>query len=128
MLHESKDLLNLAIAVTDGAIGDMKDLCFDDGAWAIRYLVVDAGSWLSSRKVLITPLSVGKLDWPNQLLPVSLTREQVRNSPEIDTAMPVTRQHEADYLNYYSYPYYWGGMGLWGSDGGPTMLMPGYAS
>lgn len=127
MLRQIKDLQDLAIVVTDGTIGDVKDLYFDDKDWAIRYLVVDAGSWLSSRKVLISPISAGKPDWVAKQLPVTLTREQVKNSPDIDTDMPVTRQHETDYLDYYQYPYYWGGMGLWGGDGYPNMLMPGYA-
>jgi len=126
MLRQSKDLLDFAIAATDGAIGDVKDLYFDDEAWAIRYLVVDTGSWLSSRKVLISPIAVGEPDWSNKQLPVALTREQVRNSPDIDTDMPVTRQHESDYLDYYRYPYYWGGIGMWGVGGYPYMLVPGY--
>lgn len=127
MLRQSKDLQDLAVVATDGAIGDVKDFFFDDEAWAIRYLVIDAGSWISSRKVLISPIAAGKPDWASKVLPVSLTREQVKNSPDIDTEMPVTRQHETDYLDYYSYPYYWGGMGLWGSGGYPHMLLPGYA-
>ena len=127
MIRSSKDLQDLAIVATDGAIGDVNDFYFDDESWALRYLLVDVGSWLSSRKVLISPIAAGKPDWPNKQLPVSLTREQVKNSPDIDTDMPVTRQHETDYLDYYSYPYYWGGMGLWGDGGYPAMLMPGYA-
>jgi hypothetical protein len=126
MLRQSKDLQDLTIVATDGAIGDVKDFFFDDEAWAIRYLVVDAGSWFSSRKVLVSPIAAGKPDWASKQLPVSLTREQVKNSPDIDTDMPVTRQHEIDYLDYYSYPYYWGGMGLWGADAYPTALLPGY--
>lgn len=95
-----------------------------DEAWAIRYLVVATGSWLSSRKVLISPIAAGKPDWAAKLLPVSLTREQVKNSANIDTDtdMPVIRQHETDCLDFYSYPHYWGGVGLWGSGGYPTML------
>lgn len=126
MLRQSQDLQNLAIVATDGAIGDVKDLYFDDETWTVRYLVVDAGTWLSSRKVLMSPISVGKPDWAAKELPVSLTREQVKNSPNIDTEMPVTQQHETDYLDYYSYPYYWGGTGLWGNAGHPNMLLPGY--
>jgi len=128
MLRQTKDLLDLSILATDGAIGDVKDLYFDDESWAIRYLVVDTGSWLSSRKVLISPIAAGKPDWANMTLPVSLSREQVKNSPDIDTDMPVTRQHETANLDYYSYPYYWGGMGLWGGGGYPTLLVPGYGS
>ncbi len=131
MLRQTNDLQDLAIVATDSAIdseiGDVKDLYFDDETWTIRYLVVDTGTWLSSRRVLISPMAAGKPDWTGKRLPVSLTREQVRCSPEIDTEMPVTRQHETDYLDYYSYPYYWGGVGLWGRGGYPNMLLPGYA-
>jgi hypothetical protein len=126
MIRQTKDLQDLAIGATDGTIGEVKDFYFDDEAWVIRYLVVDAGSWLSSRKVLISPIAADKPDWDAKLLPISLTREQVKNSPDIDTDMPITRQHETDYLDYYSYPYYWGGMGLWGRGGSPNMLLPGY--
>lgn len=66
MLRQTKDLQNLAIVGSDSAtertIGDVEDLYFDDEAWAIRYLVVDAGSWLSRRKVLISPIAAGKPD------------------------------------------------------------------
>lgn len=127
MIRLSKDLQALSIVATDGEIGAVKDFYFDDDSWAIRYLVVDAGSWLSSRKVLITPIAAGVPDWDKQQLPVSLTREQVKNSPHIDTDKPVTRQHESDYLDYYRYPYYWGGMGLWGVGGYPNLLLPGDA-
>ena len=33
------------------------------------------------------------------LLPVSLTREQVKHSPDIDTDRPVSRQHEMPAAN-----------------------------
>lgn len=129
MLRLSNDLLDLAIGATDGAIGDVKDLYFDDEAWAVRYLVVETGSWLFSRRVLLSPIAAGKADWTSKLLPVSLTQDQVKNSPDIDTDMPVTRQHETDYFDYYGYTYYWGGGTglLWGRSGSPAMLLPGYA-
>lgn len=127
MLCSTHDLQDLAIVATDGssgAIGGIKDIYFDDADWAIRYLVVETGSWLSSRKVLISPIAVGKPDWDAQQLPVALTCDQVKSSPDIDTDMPVSRQHEVDYFNYYRYPYYWDGMSLWGRGGYPTMLQP----
>ena len=67
----------------------MQDFYFDDDAWVIRYFVVDAGSWLSSRKVSISPISVYHPEWNERTLPVSITKEQVKNSPDIDTDKPV---------------------------------------
>ena len=127
MLRSMNDLEECTIRATDGAIGHVRDFYFDDEAWAIRYLVVDAGTWLSSRKVLISPIAIGHPDWTEKVLPVSITKEQVKNSPDIDTDKPVSRQHEIRYLGYYGYPYYWGSSGLWGGGAYPGMLMPGYA-
>ncbi len=126
MLRSMKDLADYAIRATDGTIGHVTDLYFDDEAWVIRYLVVETGGWLSSRKVLISPIAIGHPNWAEKVLPVSITKEQVKNSPDIDTQKPVSRQHEISYLGYYGYPYYWGGAGLWGAGAYPNMLLPGY--
>jgi hypothetical protein len=127
MLRNMVDLKDYAIHATDGNIGHVKDFYFDDQGWAIRYLVVETGSWLLSRKVLISPIAIGKPNWSEKTLPVSITRGQVENSPDIDTEKPVSRQHESQYLGYYGYPSYWGGYGLWGDGGYPGMMMPGYS-
>ena len=124
MLRSMKDLEQYAIGATDGPIGHVKDFYFDDEAWVIRYLVVETGSWLSSRKVLISPMSIRQPDWAGRRLPVAITRAQVENSPDIDTDKPVSRQHELEYLGYYGYPYYWGGEGLWGEGMSPYALLP----
>ena len=122
MLRTFKDLRGFAILATDGVIGKVDDLYFDDEDWAIRYLVVDTGHWLPGRKVLISPLALGEPDWMGQLLPVSLTKAQIEHSPDIDTRKPVSRQHEAAYFEYYDYPYYWGGAGIWGMGAYPGSL------
>ena len=121
MLHLIKDLEKCTIGATDGEIGHVEDFYFDDEAWVIRYLVVRAGAWLGGRNVLVSPYSVGASDWKSTILPVSITKEQVRNSPLIDTERPVSRQHEMSYLGYYGYPYYWGGLGIWGASFYPGM-------
>jgi hypothetical protein len=126
MLRSMNDLENYAIHATDGTIGHVTDFYFDDERWVIRYLVVDTGTWLSSRKVLISPIAIGHPDWTEKVLPVSITKEQVQNSPNIDTEKPVSRQHEIGYLSYYGYPYYWGSVGLWGAGTYPNMGMGGY--
>jgi hypothetical protein len=122
MLRNLKGLRGYAIRASDGVIGKVDDFYFDDDTWAIRYLVVDTGTWLSGRKVLISPIALGHAGWMGRQLPVALTRAQVERSPDIDTRKPVSRQHEAQYFGYYGYPYYWGGAGLWGMGAYPGSL------
>ena len=122
MLRNIKDLRGYAIRATDGVIGHVDDFYFDDEAWAIRYLVAETGTWLHDRQVLISPISIGHPDWSAQLLPVSLTKAQLKASPDIDTKKPVSRQHEATYHGYFGYPIYWGAAGLWGMGAYPGSL------
>jgi hypothetical protein len=110
----NKHLKDFAIRATDGELGTVIDLYIDDETWAIRYLIADTGKWLSGRRVLISPMSVIHLDLAAARVDVALTKRQVEHSPEIDTHLPVSRQHEATFLGYYGYPYYWGGPYLWG--------------
>ena len=110
----NKHLKDFVIRATDGELGTIDQLYFDDERWAIRYLMVETGGWLGGRRVLISPMSVTHLDWDSKRLNVALTKKQVEHSPDIDTHKPVSRQHEAQYLGYYGYPYYWGGPYLWG--------------
>jgi hypothetical protein len=126
MLRTVKELHDYTMGASDGVIGQVKDLYLDDEAWVVRYLVVETGSWLFGKKVLISPMAIGNPNWAERLLPVSITMEQVKDSPDVDTDQPVTRQHELEYSGYYGYPTYWGGGGYWGGGMYPGMMLPGY--
>ena len=103
MLRSMTDLNGYAVRAADGNIGQVRDCYFDDESWSVPFLVVDTGTWLTSRKVLISPRSIGRANWEQKVLPVGLTREQVRNSPHIDAGKLVSREHEREFLGYYGY-------------------------
>ncbi|MGV8880460.1 MAG: PRC-barrel domain-containing protein [Sphingobacteriaceae bacterium] len=124
MKRTIKNLMGFTMGATDGEIGKVKDFYFDDVNWTIRYLVVETGSWLSNRKVLISTEALLPCDWENETFPVNLTKEQIKKSPNIDTEQPVSRQHEMELYTHYSWTNYWGG-GLWAGGLGTTgMMMP----
>jgi hypothetical protein len=108
MLRSINSLVGYAIRATDGDLGKVAEFYFDDLTWTIRYLVVETGTWLSNRKVLLSPASLAEPDWASGTFGAKLTMEQVRNSPNIDTDKPVSRQHEMDLSGYYAWPMYWG--------------------
>jgi hypothetical protein len=125
MLRSMKDMEEYSVGATDGIIGRVSDFYFDDDAWVIRYMVVAIGDGPARRKVLISPISIGRPDWSTKVLPVRLTRGQISGSPDIDTEKPVSRQQEMGYLGYYGYGNYWGGGGLWGAGLYPDILQGG---
>lgn len=114
MLTNNKKLKGLIVRASDGEIGSIDQLYFDDQSWAIRYLTAETGTWLEERKVLISPYSILQMDWEAGRIDVSLTHKQIEQSPNINTQLPVSRQHEAEFYSYYGYPYYWEGPYLWG--------------
>lgn len=120
MLRRIESLHGCAVAALDGDIGHVDQIYFDDEMWGVRYLVVDTGNWMNERSVLISPYSIKHSDPGTSALRVNLTQQQVRDSPNIDTHKPVSRQHEAKYLGYYAYPTYWGGPNLWGMGAYPA--------
>jgi len=114
MLRSIKQLYGDKLGTSDGEIGHVKDFYFDDQNWAIRYLIVDTGSWLPGRLVLISPHAFGNFHQDGDCLLVNLTRKQIENSPAIETHTPVSRQYEEEYFRYYGWSSYWvgGGLGL----------------
>jgi len=129
VLYRMEKLIGLSIRGSDGELGKVRDVYFDDHRWTARYLVVDTGGWLEARRVLISPMSIETIDWDTRSVPVKLTRQQVKGSPAIDTDKAVSRQHELDLLGYYGYPRYWGGPLMWGTTSypypmSPTLLIP----
>lgn len=122
MLNTLKHLNGASIEATDGFVGEVKEAYFDDERWVIRYLVVETGTWLSERRVLISPYAIEHPPLlPRGPIKVKLTRQQVKDSPDIDTHQPVSRRHEREVLDYYAYPDYWGGVGLWAMGGFPIL-------
>jgi hypothetical protein len=114
MLRNSSFAIGRTIEGTDGPVGSVTDLLFDDTTWTVRWAMVDTGSWLTGRRVLLPPqrLSIGAGD-PDKLT-VPLTREQVKASPSEETDMPVSRQYEQQLFSYYQWDPYWlagGGFG-----------------
>lgn len=104
-----------ALGAINGNIGAVKELYFDDETWTIRYMVVETGNWLTGRTVLISTQALDQPDWDNQVIRTNLTLEQIKNSPDIDTNKPVSRQQEQELYDHFPWRIYWGpGMGAQG--------------
>jgi hypothetical protein len=114
MLRAISTLKGLTVGAIDGDIGHVHDVYFDARQWTVRYFVVDTGTWLSGRRVLVSPMSLHAAEVIGDRLNVGLTRVQVEQAPSWDTDKPVSRQHEIAHARHYDHPYYWTGPARWG--------------
>ena len=103
MLRNVRDLQHYTIHATDGDIGRVHEFYFEDQRWTVRHAVVSVGHWLSHQQVLVPTMFVAGVDEARKELHVTLTRNQVANSPTIDTEKPVSRQQEGKLCWHYGF-------------------------
>jgi hypothetical protein len=132
MLFSVNDTLGYRIGAVDGEIGSLSDVLFDDATSKARYLVVDTGSWLVGRSVLLGLAAAGQLEPDRKQISSALTRQQVKDSPDVETHQPVSRQQEEALHRYYGWSPYWEGAAtgyglapLWGVIPPPPQPQPG---
>ena len=114
MLFKAKTIKGYKLHGLDGEIGKVNEFYFDDHHWTIRYLVADTGSWLTDRKVLISPYALIRVNKDEQSITINLTKKQIEDSPPLNSDKPVSRQFEVSYYEYYGWPPYWAGAYMWG--------------
>jgi sporulation protein YlmC with PRC-barrel domain len=98
------------IEAKDGSIGRISDVLFDETTWNVRYVVVDTARWLPGRKVLLAPASFsarGEGLTHDGNLKVDLTKDQIKESPPLESDLPVSRRHESMLHSYFGWEPYW---------------------
>ena len=107
MLRCTKEILNYDVKAFDDTIGKVDDFLFMDTDFHIQYLVVNIGPILFGRKVLIAPHALGEPDWVSQQVPVNLTKEEIKSSPNIKTDQPISEMDLDRLHDYYQWPKFW---------------------
>ena len=99
MLRSFKELRGFAIRATDGHVGTVSDVYFDDSGWCVRYCVVDTGQWLPGRSVLVGSRRLSVVDGKSRDLWVRLSKSEIRRSPNADTDKPVSKQRNTPLIS-----------------------------
>ncbi len=107
----SSDMTMYFLNGKDGSIGAITDLLFDERHYGLRWIVVDTGTWLPGRKVLLPPSALGAPDPSTRTYPVDLTRADIEAAPDLASDAPVSRQMETDIYDHYAWSPYWIGGG-----------------
>lgn len=109
------------VLARDGHVGTLEDVYFDDSAWAVRYLVINTGSWAMRHRMLLSPQAVeSELSRPGRLrgkVRVAVMRDDLKAAPDADSQPPVAEQRRIAHAKAFGPPYYWSDARLWGSQG-----------
>ena len=86
MVHRLSRIRGFHVHASDGAIGHVDDFLVDETATRVCYLVVDTSNWMGGKWVAVSPASVSRIDWVEQTVHVSLTRDEIKKSPDMEEA------------------------------------------
>jgi len=109
MLRKINDLRGFELYATDGGVGPITEFYFDDLDWTILYMVIDSSAWLPGKRILVSPASIGEIDWVEKKMQTLITRGDIESSPEIDLRQPITREQEVRYFAHFGWACLWEG-------------------
>lgn len=85
----------------DEKLGKVDDVIFDSDNGQIRYLVVDTGGWLSSRRFLVPPEELTPSSTHENDFSSSLTKTQIERFPALDEKVLEDKQNFENYEQKY---------------------------
>jgi hypothetical protein len=91
------DLTGYEVEARDGSVGTVEAATRKAGA---GYLVVDTGTWIFGRTVLLPAGLVDRVDPGSRRIFLNRSRDEIKNAPEYDQAGP-TETHRAQVGMYY---------------------------
>jgi len=109
MLRSIKEMLSYSILATDGEIGEVSDVLVGDSDLKLRYLVIDTGSWLPGRKVLLSTAWLSSVEPGKEAVVVNADKKRIKEAPPYEPGAIVDRPYEMRLHDYYGFPYYWQG-------------------
>lgn len=82
MLWDASAINGYEVQASDGPVGHVSDLLFDDGEWKLRWLVVDTRAWPLRNSINIPISAVGQPDPALKRIPVRRTIEQLQGATD----------------------------------------------
>ncbi len=104
-LRSTREILGYHIHAKDGTFGHVADFIVNDQPWQLHFLVVDTKNWLPwSKKVLIAPRWLERIEWADREVFINLTKEKIEHSPEYDSSKFVSKDFEDKIIQYFKFP------------------------
>ena len=102
-LRSAAEVEGYHVAASDGDIGHIDDLLFDDSDWTLRFLVVDTRNWWPGKKVLVAPAWTRGIDWADEKLHVDAAKETIKKAPAYEPGMEIDEKLERRIFQHYGH-------------------------
>jgi hypothetical protein len=106
-LRSASEVAGYYLHATDGDLGHVHDFVIADEDWAIRYIIVETGSWWSGKKALIPTDSIREVNWEQSKVYVDLSQAAIKSGPEFMDHIRLSRDFEEKLHEAYRRDPYW---------------------
>lgn len=100
-LRSVREISGYQLEDADGEAGQLVGFLVDNEVWALRYVVIQTGSWFAKQQRLLTVSHISAINWERRTLTTSLHRERIAASPEYADALLLDPAFENRLLQYY---------------------------
>ena len=100
---DGREIVGYDVESSDGSIGKIDQATAEADS---AHVVVDTGWWIFGKKRLIPAGAIAAVDHENQTVSVQLTKDQIKDAPDFDAAVPLDRTNRSAYDDYYT-PFGW---------------------
>jgi hypothetical protein len=91
-------LVGLKVEATDGEIGTVDGASDETSA---NWLVVDTGSWIFGKKVLLPAGIVERVDFDDERVFVNRSKDEIENAPEYDEDRVADDAYRGEFAAHY---------------------------
>jgi hypothetical protein len=109
MIITANQTNGMAAKCSDGFLGHVDDLLFDDRSWKVEFIVVRFGGWFNRQRGLVLPFDVQSAEWAAGCLNLRLTQDQLRAAPILESHPPVAMQKLRE-TQIVAWDGYWSGV------------------
>jgi hypothetical protein len=106
-LRGAKEVIGYQVEGKDDLLGTVADFILEDANWQIRYLVLDTGTLLSGKKVLVALQWARMISHTESQVFLDLDEKTIDKSPAFDPETPINRRQEEVLYDFHGRPYYW---------------------
>jgi hypothetical protein len=92
------DLVGFDVEAADGSIGTIDEATYDAGH---SYVVVDTGSWIFGKKVMLPAGAIKRVDRNDRKVYVHRSKDEIKRAPGFDKDTYTSRDYRARLALYY---------------------------
>ena len=106
-LRSMSEVSGYQIAAQDGEIGSVDDFLIDPEDWSVRYFVIDTGSWLPGKLVVVRTDQVEAIRTEDRVIAVRTDMTDIENAPRLGDIEELKKSSAQEMYERYGAIGYW---------------------